>query len=72
MTQEIPFPKPMPKLFEQLLSENRNSDVNHLTKIVDEYFAFANENTTFSRKNKNYSHENMICSSGKMEFRMAT
>ena len=31
----------MPKLFEQLLSENRIIDVNHLTKIVDEYFAFA-------------------------------
>ena len=41
MTQEIPFPKPMPKLYEQLLSENRNNDVNHLAKIVDEYFAFA-------------------------------
>ena len=43
MSQEFQFPKPMPEYFEKILSENRNNDSNHLSKLVNEYVEFAKQ-----------------------------
>lgn len=33
----------MPEYFEKILSENRNNDSNHLSKLVNEYVEFAKQ-----------------------------
>jgi len=43
MTEEILFPEPMPDYFDKILSENRNDDKIHLSKLVDEYVELAKQ-----------------------------
>lgn len=43
MTEEIIFPKPMPDYFDKILSENRNDDKSHLSKLVDDYVELAKQ-----------------------------
>ena len=43
MTEEIHFPKPMPDYFDKILSENRNNDNGHLSKLVNDYVNFAKQ-----------------------------
>jgi|TARA_B100001964_G_C14098231_1_gene538036 hypothetical protein len=43
MTEEIQFPEPMPDYFDKILSENRNNDKNHLSKLVNDYVNFAKQ-----------------------------
>jgi len=48
MTQEIPFPKPMPDLFNKVLAENRNNDKTYLSKLVTDYLKFAKKSLSIN------------------------
>lgn len=37
MPLEFKFPKPMPDYFDKILSENRDDNKSHLTKLVNDY-----------------------------------